>query len=636
MFTDMVGYTSLTQKDESSAINLLKNYRSALRSCLTAHRGREIKTMGDGFLVEFASALEAVDCALSMRASLEKKNLSLDPEEKIKLRIGIHLGDVIHEGNDLYGDSVNVASRIQPLAGPGEIYMTQQVYDHVRNHIKSPVEHIGKVSVKNVELPVDVYKIAAPTEYVASTPTRPLTGHRIVILPFANISPHSGDEYFADGMTEELISAVSKVSGLRVVSRTSAMKYKGTNKSGPEIARELSCDIALEGSVRKAGKKLRINVDLVDVQKDERVWSQTYDRELQDVFAIQSDIAGSVAQALKVHLLTTEKESIEKRSTEDIGAYDFYLKGLHYKNEGTESGYRRAIRYFEQAIRKDSKFAMAYAGLAESYQRLATEEILSAKEGFPKAERFASKALELDNTIPEAHATLGVVLEDYYWDFRGAEKEFIQALALNPSYGRVCKSYGVHLALMGKLDQAVSEIGRAKQLNPLALDLNECASVIYDWANRYEDSLQACQTMLKIDEEYFPAYVHLAEAQAHQKMFDEALKTMKKAWKLSKGELYVKGRMAYLHALSGNQVEAKKILEELEEASKRKHVSPITFARIYCGLGDTNKALDFLEKAYEARDGGVTALNAQWQWAKLRSSPRFTRLLEKIGFEENS
>ena len=592
--------------------------------------------MGDGFLVEFASALEAVDCALSMRASLEKKNLSLSHEHQIKLKIGIHLGDVIHEGNDLYGDSVNVASRIQPLAGPGEIYMTQQVYDHVRSHIKSPVEHIGKVSVKNVELPVDVYKIAAATEYVASTPTPALTGHRIVILPFANISPHSSDEYFADGMTEELISAVSKVSGLRVVSRTSAMKYKGTNKSAPEIARELSCDIALEGSVRKAGKKLRINVDLIDVQKDERAWSQTYDRELEDVFAIQSDIASSVAQALKVRLLTTEKENIERRSTEDIGAYDFYLKGLHYKNEGTEHGFRRAIRYFDQATRKDPKFALAYAGLAESYQRMATDEILSAKEGFPKAEKFASKAIQLDNTIPEAHATLGVVLEDYYWDFRGAEKEFIQALALNPSYGRVCKSYGVYLALMGKLDQAVSEIVRAKQLNPLALDLNECASVVYDWADRYEDSLQACQAMLKIDEEYYPAYLHMADAQAHQAMFDEALKTLKKARKLTKGELPVKGRIAYLHALSGNQVEARKILKELERASKRKHVSPITFARIYCGLGDTNKALDFLEKAYEARDGAVIMLKANWQWTSLRNSARFKKLLEKIGFDENN
>jgi TolB-like protein/Flp pilus assembly protein TadD len=634
MFSDMVGYTSLAQKDEALAINLLKQYRSALRSCFSIHSGKEIKTMGDGFLVEFGSALEAVECALSIHTSLDKKNLTLTPDKKIQVRIGIHLGDVVHEGGDLYGDSVNVASRIEPLAGPGEIYITQQVYDQIRNRVGSPVELVGKLSVKNVEQPVEVYKVLPSAGKIVAAPFVPTMGHRIVILPFANISPSNRDEYFADGMTEELISAVAKVSGLRVISRTSAMKYKGTNKSAREIARELNSTVVLEGSVRKAGNKLRISVKLIDVQKDEYVWSQSYDRELEDVFAIQGDIASSVAQTLQVRLLSTEKQSIEKKATEDISAYNLYLKGLHFRNEGTERGIRRAIKYFDEAMQKDSRFALAYAALADCYFRLADDGILPAKEGYPKAEKLASRALQLDEAIPEAHATLGAVLEDYYWDFRGAEREFTRALGLSPSYGRVCKSYGVHLALMGKLDQAVVEIRRAQALNPIAMDLNECASVVFDYANQYEDSLQACRTMLRIDEEYFPAYLHLSDAQAHKALFDEALLALKKALKISNGELYVKGRIAHLHAISGNQAEARKILADLEDASKRKHLSPITFARIYCGLGEKDKALNWLERAYEERDGGVIFLKGSWVWESLRSSKRFKRLLKKIGFED--
>ncbi len=635
MFTDMVGFTSLTQKDESLALAMLNQYRSSLRSSLSKHGGREIKTMGDGFLVEFSSALEAVECALSIHETLDQKNAGVPPREQMQVRIGIHIGDVVHERGDLFGDSVNVASRIEPLAGPGEIYITQQVYDHIRNRMKSSIKYVGKLSLKNVELPVEVYRVGSPAAEAVAMPLTPQAGHRIVIVPFVNISPSAGDEYFADGMTEELISAVSKVSGLRVISRTSAMKYKGTNKSVREIAGELNSDVALEGSVRKAGNKVRINVQLIDVQRDEYVWSQSYDRELEDVFEIQSDIASSVAHALQVRLLATEKQSIERKATEDISAYNLYLKGLHFRSEGTGKGLRRAIRYFQEALRRDSRFALAYAGLADCYLRLADDEILPAKEGYPKAEKFASKALQLDETIPEAHATLGAVFESYYWDFRRAEKEFILALGLNPSYGRVCKSYGVHLALMGKLDQAVAEIKRAQELNPIALDLNECAAVVYDWANQYENSLQACQMMLRIDEEYFPAYVHLADTYAHKAMFDEALQALQKALKLSNGELSVKGRIAYLYALSGKEKEARRILAELEDYSKKKHVSPITFARIYCGLGEKDKALDWLEKAYEERDSGVTSLKGYYTWVSLSSFPRFKRLLKKVGFEDH-
>lgn len=643
MFTDLVGYTSLAQKNESLALELLEQHRVALRGCLLRHNGKEIKTMGDGFLVEFGSALEAVNCGRAMQEALKRLNATLPPERKILVRIGIHVGDIVHSKGDIHGDAVNVASHIERLAGPGEICMTQQVYDHVRNKIDFRVEFLGKNTLKNVEFPVDVYKVPQVAERALPASSTSLTKHRIAVLPLANISPDPKDEYFADGMTEELISSISKVDDLKVISRTSAMKYKNSNKTVGEIARELNVGVALEGSVRKAGNKLRINVQLIDVQTDEHLWSQSYDRELQDIFAIQSEIAEKVAEALQVHLVANQRRKIEKKATESIDAYTFYLKGLHYRGEGTEEGFKKAIQYFEESLQKDQGFALAYAGLADCYARLAEDGIIRPNEGYPKAKEYAMKALELDNALAEAHATLGAILEDYYWDLSGAEEEFKRALELNPNYGKVCHSYGAHLACMGRLDEAVSEIERARELNPLALEVNDCAAVIFNCVNDYDRAIEACQLMLKVDENYFPAYQDLAEVYMQKSMFDEAIKTLQKALTISKASTVkgrhiavaatVKGRLGYAYALAGRRADAQRLLHELQEASKTKYVTPVAMALINCGLGNKSRALQLLERAYRERAGGIHSLKVRPLWASLRSAPRFKRLLVDIGLE---
>jgi class 3 adenylate cyclase/tetratricopeptide (TPR) repeat protein len=638
MFTDMVGYTALTQKNEPLALELLEKHRASFRACLLKHDGKEVKTMGDSFLIEFASALEAVRCAFSMQQSLETLNSSLPPEERIRLRIGLHVGDVIHSKDDVYGDAVNIASRVEPLAGPGEICVTQQVYDHIRNQLESPVEHLGKVTLKNVELPVDVYRVELPTakDKAHPKPTTSISTRRIAVLPLANISPNPGDEYFADGMTEELISAVSKIQELRVISRTSAMKYKGTKRSAGEISRELNVGVLLEGSVRKAANRLRISVQLIDVMKDEQLWSQTYDRVLEDVFGIQSDIASRVAEALEVHLLAREKQNLEKRATENIAAYTLYLKGLHHRGERTEEGFRSAIRYLEEAIRKDSKFALAHAALADCYAQLAEEGALPSSEGYAKAKELAQKALTLDDTIAEAHATLGAVLEEYDWDLPGAEREFKQALGLNPNYGQVCRSYGAHLACVGRLDEAVAEIKRAQELNPIALEVNDCAAVIFNCANEYDRALQACQIMLRVDQTYFPAYQDLAEVYLQKSMFDEALDALAKASDLSNGAASVRGRLGYAYAISGKKDRSRNILHELEQDSKKRYVSPVAIALVHCGLGERDEALKWLEKACREHSGGLLSLKVRPLWASLRPDPRFKRLLKRIGLEGKS
>ena len=454
---------------------------------------------------------------------------------------------------------------------------------------------------------------------------------RIAVLPLSSISPDPGDEYFADGMTEELISAVSKIGDLRTTSRTSAMRYKGSKKSVSEIASELGVGSILEGSVRKAGNRLRITIELIDVERDEQLWSQSYDRELADIFAIQGDIANKVAEALQVHLLVNERQRIERRATANMEAYSLYLKGLHYRSERTEEGYKRALRYFENAIAEDPRFALAYEGIAECYERMGEEGYLPPNESFPKAQDFAQRALSLDDSLAEPHATLAAVMESYYYDQRAAEEEFRRALELNPNYGRVCNSYGAHLACTGRLDEAIAEIGRARSLNPLALEVNDCAAVIFNCANQFDKSLEACEKMFKIDESFFPAYQDLAEAYIEKSRYDEAIEVLQKAMALSKGASTIKGRLGFAYARAGRSAEARAILREMEEDSKHKYVSPVALAIVNCGLGENQSAIRWLETAREQRAGGLLSLKIRPLWASLRAEPGFTEVVKSLG-----
>ncbi|MGD1055372.1 MAG: adenylate/guanylate cyclase domain-containing protein, partial [Nitrososphaerales archaeon] len=326
MFTDMVGYTALGQRNEALSLALVEEQRKLIRPILGRHGGREIKTMGDAFLVEFPNALDAVRCAYDVQRATREFNISLPSDRRIHLRVGLHLGDVTESQGDISGDAVNVASRIEPLAEDGGVFLTRQVYDHVQNKFELPLESLGTKSLKNVSEPLEVYRMVMPWDDRKATPTQ-LDKKRIAILPFANMSPDPNDGYFADGMTEELISTTSSVAGLTLIARTSVMGYKGTTKKVEDIGKELSVGTVLEGSVRKVGNKLRITVQLIDVQSQGHLWAQSYDRDFDDVFAVQSDVARQVAEALKVRMLPDEVSLLEKKPTRNTEAYTLFLQG---------------------------------------------------------------------------------------------------------------------------------------------------------------------------------------------------------------------------------------------------------------------------------------------------------------------
>ena len=432
MFTDMVGFTALGQESEAVALETLKRHRALLRSVFAKHRGREVKTMGDAFLVEFESALEATLCAIDVQSSIN--SLSLEQGKKTLVRIGVHVGDVVHDGGDVLGDAVNVASRIEPLAPPGGICVSRQVYDHVKGKISYPLLKLEPREVKNVKEQVEVYSIVLPWQEKMD----PNSGHqrldarRVAVLPLVSLSPDPNDEYFADGLTEELISRLSQVGGLEVIARTSAMNYKKKEKSVSQIGRELNVGTVMEGSVRKSGNRIRVTVQLINSATEGHLWSSSYDRDLEDIFAVQSEIAESVASSLKVKLLEEDKNRLEKGETRDPKAHILVLRGGLQLQRWDLASIKSAIGYFEEAIARDEHYAIAYVRLSQAYGRLGFMDLMDQKEVYRKAEGYARRALGMDESIADAHVALAIALIDNY-DFVVSDRELKRALELNPN-----------------------------------------------------------------------------------------------------------------------------------------------------------------------------------------------------------
>jgi adenylate cyclase len=435
MFTDIVGFTSLAQKDEEKTIRLLSQHNDLMRSIITKYSGREVKTMGDAFLIEFPSALDAVKCSFVLQLEMHERNTSIVPEDRIQVRVGIHVGDILYKRDgDILGDAVNISSRIESFATPGGVCISEQVFDQVRNKVNFPLVRMESKKLKNVSLPIDLYQVIMPWESEPESKQTFLEPRRVGVLPFKNMSPDPSDEYFADGMTEELITALANLKELTVIARTSVMQYKTISKKVTEIGRELNAGTLVEGSVRKAANRIRITVQMVDAQNDGHLWAQNYDRQLDDVFGIQSDIAERVAKELRVQLIGSVKSRLETKPTEKPDVYTLYLKGKYFWNERSKDSILKAIEYFELAIKKDPGFALGYTGLANCYQVIARNALGEYAPNFQKVKGYTTKALELDPNLAEAHTVFGAYLHYYERDWKRSESEFKRAIELKPSY----------------------------------------------------------------------------------------------------------------------------------------------------------------------------------------------------------
>jgi adenylate cyclase len=635
MFTDMVGYTVLGQRNESLSLALVEEQRKLIRPILSRHNGREVKTMGDAFLVEFPNALDAVRCAYDIQRATREFNISLPAEKRIHLRVGLHLGDVVESQGDISGDAVNVASRIEPLAVDGGVCLTRQVFDHVVNKFELQLKSLAPKALKNVESPVEVYKMVMPWEEEKAGPTTIFDKRRIAILPFTNISPDSADEYFADGMTEELISTMSRISGLKVIARTSVMGYKEGHKKVNEVARELDVGTVLEGSVRKAGNRIRITVQLIDSETSEHLWAESYDRELTDVFAVQSDISMTVAEALKVQLRSEERVVIEKKQTADPEAYTFYLKGRFYWNERTQQSVNKALKYFEQATRIDPTFALAYTGIADCYNTLAGFDWMAPDRAYLLAKSFSTKALEIDESLAEAHASLAVTLKNQLWDFGNAEIELRRAIKLRPSYAPAYHWLATLLGVLGRVEEAISSESRGIEIDPYSPVVNMGMACWLTVSGSIDQAMKQYRRTVELDPDYIPARIWKSEVHVILSEYDAAIEEAKKAVDIERTpptEL----NLAWVYATAGRRDEAQSILDNVRSRAAREHVCPVAIGTVEFAMGRTEEGFKWLEKALEERDDCLLDLVSDPWFKQYRSDPRWKQAHAKIGLPKSA
>jgi len=627
MFTDMVGYTALGQRNESLSLALVEEQRKLIRPILTRHNGREIKTIGDAFLVEFLSALDAVRCAYDIQRAVRELNFSLPEERRVHLRVGLHLGDVVESEGDISGDAVNVASRIEPLAEDGGVCVTRQVYDHIQNKFELKLASLGVKPLKNVSMPIEVYRMVMPWECAeASSPPGP-PGNRVAVLPFANMSPDPGDEYFADGMTEELIGRLAQVKSLKVIARTSVMSYKKKEKKVSEIAGELQVGTLVEGSVRKAGNRVRITVQLINAGNEENLWSSRYDKDLDDIFAVQSEIAEKVAGELKAQLLESEKRTLEKKPTENIEAYSNFLRGRELFREETEASVRQAIGLFEKAIELDPRFARAYVGIAECHQWLANYGSEPSAVSLSSMKTSLERALDLDPDLPEAHATLSMMLfnED---DTLGSEAEARRALELNPSLPDPYATLFELAATNGDSEEMVRQIETAYGLDPIRPRFIWLVGIAYLWTGREKEALEHW----KKTEQLSPAFTYrgMIEYYLTKGNLEKAREFYAKVEKLEPSSPRVTWMGGVIAALEGDREKALLAIRKIEDAK----IGPIGFnyvGFVYHALGDLDSCFEYMNRALEAHTLIASMLRYSPLFARARADPRYLELLERLG-----
>ena len=497
---------------------------------------------------------------------------------------------------------------------------------------------IGALGFSLLDLGEQAENITDTPAVQTSQATVPGDRPSVAVLPFANRSASEDDVFFVDGLHDDLLTHISKIGSIKTISRTSVMQYRDTNKTIRQIAEELGVATIMEGGVQRAGGTIRINVQLIDAETDEHLWAETYDRQLTaaSIFAIQSEIASAIADALRATLTPAEQARIDKRGTDSLEAYQLYLKGRSHWNRRTAADFWQAVEYFQAAIEVDDEYAKAYAGLADTYAHmgLATYSAAPVDEVLPMAKDALLRALELDNEIAEAYAALGFIRTWYDRDWSSAEQAFVRAIELNPNYAPAHQWYSHYLVARGEYDEAVTQIRKALELDPRSLITYAVASGILSAAGRADEAIAQAKTALEINPDFWFAYATLAHRYTSKSMFAEALEAAEKSVEVSNravGSIAVQG---WVYARSGDSVRAMELLLELERRSATEYVSPHNFALLRIGLGQEEQALDDLERAVPQLD--LLYLNTSYEYDTLRSNPRFTAIVQQMNLDTDS
>ena len=693
LFIDIVGYSKLLLNQQSSSLRELNEIVSATAHFREAEaEGKLIRLpTGDGMALVFRTNPEApAHCAFEISEALKgHPNIEL----RMGVHSGpVQMVTDVNQRTNIAGAGINMAQRVMNCGDAGHILLSKHVAEdleqdeywqpHLHDLGECEVKHGARVHVFNLytngvgnpevpqklrhapgRRPTDTAPVrskrwiavasvivlitglivggillsrrnglVAHTTGAATSGAANIPEKSIAVLPFENLSRDPDNAYFADGIQEEILTRLSKIRDLKVISRTSTQRYKSVPDNLPEIAKRLGVAHILEGTLQKAADQVRVNVQLIKAENDSHLWSEKYDRKLTDIFVVESEIATEIAAALKAKLTGAEKHALISRSTENTEAHQFYLKGRYYWNRRGEEGLRKATEYFEHAIKADPNYALAYAGLADSYALLGFHGwgALPPAEAVPKAKAAAEKALQIDETLAEAHASLAYAKDEYDWDMAGAEREYKRAIELNPNYATAHQWYAQHLAVRGRYPEAITEIKQAQEVDPLSLVINMNVGWVFYIGRQYDEAVEQCRKTLELDPNFPPAHWMLGQAYRQKGMYEEAIAEFQKAVALSQGDPVQVAGLGHGFAVARKRAEAQKILNELKELSKRRYFPPYFIALIYVGLDDKNQAFEWLEKAFAERSANLTVLKAEPMFDPLRSDAHFQDLLRRV------
>lgn len=630
MFVDIVGYTALMQEDENLALELRNKLQNNLEFEVSLHYGRILNFRGDGALCTFTSSIEAVKAGLALQLLMQKSPL-------VPLRIGIHVGDVVADTNTIYGDGVNIASRLESLAVPGSIFISGKVFDDIKNQKDIHAISLGKYQLKNVKEPIEIYALSnegiiVPQSHFLEGKGQKAEGKCLLVLPFVNMSNDPEQDYFSDGLTEELISSMTRLHGFKIISRTTSMKYKGTKNDIKSIGKEVGARYIMEGSVRKQGNDLKITAQFLDADQDVQVWSESYRGNMEDIFDIQEKVSLKIVEALRIQLTGEEKNTLRKRYTDDSEAYQLYLQGRYHWNKRNETGLLAAIHFFEQSIEKDQYYALAWAGLADTYSLMGEYTNISRRTLFAKQIAAVNRALEIDPQLPEAHISLGISLMLNKWDWINSEKEFKLGIQLNPNYATGRHWYAEWLMYQNRFDEALHEISLAVDLDPLSQGILKDKGIYLYYNKQYDEAIDIALKTLKLDPDFVPVHRLLSLAYHGKGMYDKALIENEIWGSLTGNKEKTEIAAAHIYASAGRLEEAKEIIERMQNQPLGSN-DYRGMAIVFAALHEKEMALDWLSKSIDHHEESLCSMNIDPKLEILKTDVRFDILLKRIGLK---
>lgn len=635
MFTDIVGYTSLMSNNEAQALKILDENRFIHKSIINKYGGELIKEMGDGMMAIFNTATDAVHAACEIQVAAESN-------EDLNLRIGLHLSEIIYENGDIFGDGVNIAARIEPTAPTGGIHISQEVHANLYNKDGLATNFIREFQLKNVKQGIRIYEVIA-TEAFKKNLSKSISRYSeriveddvksIAVMPFLNLTNDPEQDYFCDGIADDILITLSNIKELKIVGRKSSFQFKNTELSEQEIGSVLNVNHLLEGSVRRHGNRLRINVMLFNVPQNSQIWAEKYDREITDVFEIQDDITSKITRRLKVTLF----EGRSRSQKINMDAYEMLLKGRYYE-EMYLQGFDKALTCYTRAIEIDPDYAEAYAALANLHFLFTMHLIHSPHEGFSKTRYYAEKALSLNDEIAAAHFTLGQVNFWFDWDFDQALVQYDKAAKAAVTF----YSTGItvdpwyHAFIEGDYDKAVNSALKIIETDPLSVFNQYLLSCFYTWGSRPAQARDVLSNIIKMVPNYSDAYRLLAYNSFIEGDSSRAVEEARKAVELSYGLGWSQLTLGIVLAQDGQTDESKEILFNLQESKEKNNISPLGIALIYTYLGDLDNAFKYLEEAIHYKDQWMVSLKFGPEYEPLRSDPRFDTLIDQIGYPKIS